>query len=141
VDDGPGITPSGNLHRLSTGLEATRLLGCRRTPSASSIVSAGSRWKHWYWRGQEAQAPCRNIRTIGEIWGSELEDEFVVPQQGPRETGLVTPRGVVSRDSESFAQSFRAASGTLKVPLDPRTLSPESERAVPEKDEGKSLRK
>jgi autotransporter-associated beta strand protein len=49
---------------------------------------------------------------------------------GPRGTGPVTPRGVVTRDSESFGPRFRGARGTIKVPLGPQSLSVELESAA-----------
>ena len=40
---------------------------------------------------------------------------------------MVTPRGAVTRDSESFFGFFRPAKGTLKVSVVPRHLSTETE--------------
>jgi hypothetical protein len=42
---------------------------------------------------------------------------------------------MVSRDSESFIEVFRAAKGTVKVPLDRRAILAKTERAVPWEDE------
>jgi hypothetical protein len=42
-------------------------------------------------------------------------------------TGLLTPRPLLTRDSESFGARFRGAEGTLRVPLGPRLVSLETE--------------
>jgi len=57
------------------------------------------------------------------------EGKFVAPHGCSRGTGVVTPLGVVSRDSESFFGIFRPSKGTLKVPVVPRHLSTETESA------------
>src|SRR5438132_471956 len=44
-------------------------------------------------------------------------------------TGLLTPRGLLSRDLESFPAFFRGPKGTFKVPPAPRTISGEMESA------------
>jgi hypothetical protein len=40
---------------------------------------------------------------------------------------MLTIRGLLIRDSESFAPEFRGAEGTLKVPFGPRLFSFETE--------------
>src|SRR5262249_164050 len=60
-----------------------------------------------------------------------MERRTMRPSWASRGTGPVTPRGVVTRDSESFGPRFRAARGTIKVPLGPRKVSVELESAAP----------
>jgi hypothetical protein len=52
------------------------------------------------------------------------------PSRTPEGTALLTPGGLLIRDSESFGPRFRAAEGTLKVPFGPRRFSLETEIAT-----------
>lgn len=55
--------------------------------------------------------------------------EFEMTNQGAEGTALLTPRGLLIRDPESFAPRFRGAEGTLGVPFGPWLLSREMEIA------------
>jgi hypothetical protein len=59
-----------------------------------------------------------------------LQVALEMTHRGPRGTGPVTPRGVVTRESESFGARFRGARGTFKVALGLRVCSLEIESAV-----------
>ena len=69
------------------------------------------------------------IEGIITVRLSTSKGKFVVPHGSSRGTGVVTPLGVVIRDSESFLGIFRPATGTMKVPVVPRHLSTETERS------------
>ena len=50
--------------------------------------------------------------------------------QAPQGNGLLTSRGLLIRDSESFGARFRGAEGTLKVLFGPQKFSLETESAT-----------
>jgi hypothetical protein len=56
--------------------------------------------------------------------------EIEGPFRAPKGTRLLTPRDLLSRDSESFGRRFRGAGGTIKVPIGPQKLAIETESAA-----------
>ena len=51
--------------------------------------------------------------------------------RGPKGTGLLTPRGVLTRDLESFGPKFQDSEGTVGVPLGTWLVSVETESFPP----------
>ena len=59
----------------------------------------------------------------------------------PKPTGLLTPSGVLTRESESFARFFRGPNTTLKVGFAPRKIVFETERFSDGADSSQRLAK
>ena len=59
--------------------------------------------------------------------------------RGPKGTTLLTPRGLLIRESESFGANFRGPKGTVTVPLAPRLISLKTERGPPRRSSSQIL--
>jgi hypothetical protein len=85
--------------------------------------------------GQSGLAPrCPPTSdTAGRFEGTFHQDVLALPTRfaicharGPTVTRLLTYRGLLTRDSESFPARFRGPEGTLKVTNGPQRLSPKN---------------
>jgi hypothetical protein len=131
----------------------------RWPPEASSrTVAERPRPRRWPLRNDARQASGENRRSVAwggswwsgpqrpslgdghAVWRVEAASrdasisrptrrEFDMTNQGAKGTALLTPKGLLIRDSESFGPRFRGAEGTLGVPIGPWSRSLEMESA------------